>query len=57
MEKNPAAFEPPLHAEIFFLLGEVSAIDDEGAKAQEYWRKAVEIAPDSEWAQQAKKRP
>ena len=57
MEKIPAAFEPTLQAEIFFLLGEVSAIDDEGAKAQEYWRKAVETAPDSEWAQQAKKRP
>lgn len=56
VEKNPSAFEPTLQAEIFFLLGEVSTIEDEGAKAQEYWRKAVNIAPDSEWAQQAKKR-
>jgi tetratricopeptide (TPR) repeat protein len=55
-EKNPKAFDLPLHAEIFFLLGEVSEIGRDDAKARAYWQKAVEAAPESDYGHKAKAR-
>jgi len=49
-------FSPQMIAEIHFKLGEIYKGENEEQLAKDHWTKAVEIAPNSEWGQEAKKR-
>lgn len=49
-------FSPQMIAEIHFKLGEIYKGEDEEQVAKDHWTKAVEIAPNSEWGQEARKR-
>lgn len=49
-------FSPEMVAEIHFKLGEVYKDENDEKSARQHWTKAVEIAPDSEWSREAKKR-
>ena len=49
-------FSPQMIAEIHFKLGEIYKGEDEEQLAKDHWTKAVEIAPNSEWGQEARKR-
>jgi len=51
-----AMFSPEMLAEIHFKLGGIYHDEDAETQARDHWSKAVEIAPHSEWGQEAKKR-
>jgi len=49
-------FSPEMIAEIHFKLGEIYRDENEEQLAREHWTKAVEIAPNSGWGHEARKR-
>jgi len=49
-------FSPEMLAEIHLKLGGIYKDENEETLAKEHWAKAVELAPNSEWGQEAKKR-
>ncbi len=49
-------FSPEMLAEIHLKLGGIYRDENEEKLAKEHWAKAVELAPNSEWGQEAKKR-
>ena len=49
-------FSPAMVAELHFKLGEIYRDDNEEQLARDHWTKALELAPNSEWGREAKKR-
>lgn len=49
-------FSPAMVAEIHFKLGEIYKDENEEQLARDHWTKALELAPNSEWGREAKKR-
>lgn len=55
IKKSPKEVPVDLQAEVYYKLGRLFIFDGDGSSAKSYFKKAVEVCPDSEWGKMAKK--
>lgn len=54
INKSPEKFRGNLKSEVYYNLGKVYDAEGDTSSAKKYFKKAVEVSPDSKWAEKAK---
>jgi tetratricopeptide (TPR) repeat protein len=55
MDESPSAYDKDLKAHVYFRLGVAYNLEADESSAKVYFRKAIEVAPDSKWGEKAQR--